>query len=311
MSRVPGNGSPARARRRQRHAGWRWVFAALLAMAASVASVQGTPPRVLAFESVLDGSEEEPLRWPVALAVVSNEELAVADAWRPRLMLFRRVGVSWGVERVVTLAAAPAAVAFDGAQYVVAPRGGGLVNVGRDGAVAPRATPKGLVVGALAAFPGRALLVYDRAGRRVVRLDEGGAIVAQTVVRETVTGLVADGAGGFWMAIGEAGEVRRVSAAGELVERWKVPGDAPEPAWPAGVAVEPGGRLFVLDRHGGRILALDGEGRAVGVGGREGWDVGLLRYPSALARLPNGGFVVADQGNGRVQTFRLLGTAGP
>ena len=85
-----------------------------------------------------------------------------------------------------------------------------------------------------------------------------------------------------------------------------MPGLGPAPAWPVGLIVEDNGEIVVADRHGGRILVLDTSGRWIGSGSRRGWEPGLLRFPSDIARLPDGRIVVADQGNGRIQLLRRL-----
>jgi hypothetical protein len=167
--------------------------------------------------------------------------------------------------------------------------------------------PDGVVPGPLAAN-GRELLVYDYAARRVLRI--GGVAAGGTPVEGRVTGLAASPAGGFFAAFGEEATVARSDAAGRQEAVWEVPADGPRPAWPAGLAVEPGGDLFVADRHGGRIVVLDAGGKLAGIGAREGWDPGLLLYPSGVGLLGDGGVVVADQGNGRVQVFRRTGGGG-
>ena len=68
--------------------------------------------------------------------------------------------------------------------------------------------------------------------------------------------------------------------------------------------------LVVVDRHAGRLLELDANGQLTGVGARRGWEPGLLLYPAGAARLPDGGVVVADEGNGRTQFFRRARSSG-
>jgi len=70
--------------------------------------------------------------------------------------------------------------------------------------------------------------------------------------------------------------------------------------------VTPGGEVLVADRHNGRLLVLDATGRPLGQGSRRGFDPGLLRFPSGIALLPDGGIVVTDEGNGRVELFRRI-----
>lgn len=291
------------------------IAAALLAvgLAAAPAVSQNLARRLLRYSAVIDGSGERALRWPVDVASGSSDELAVADAWSNRLVLFRRVGAGWSTEREVTLPAAPAAVAYSGGRYVVAVRGAAkLFAVAGSGSSAPpqeSALPEGILPGRLAASSDGALLLWDSRGRRVVKLRDG-VIATQVAIDGAVTALTSDGTGGFWAAMGAVGEVRRFDGTGNLLATWSVPADAPVPAWPSGVAMEPGGRLFVLDGHAHRVVVLDSGGVAVGVGAGRGWEPGQLYYPAGLVRMPNGMLLVGDGGNGRAQLFDLIG-AGP
>jgi len=218
------------------------------------AGAQAPPVRLFAPEAVLDGSEAMPVRWPVAVAAESDTAVAIADAARPRLVLFERTGASWHPVREVELDAAPTAVAWNGRRYLVAVRGRGELV-----AIDPRAPgsertslPTGVVPGALAVLPGAdALVLWDAAQGRLLRLA-GSKIAFEIAVEPAVTALASDLAGGVWAAIGAAGEVRRYDADGRLVTTWRVPPEGSTPAWPAGLAAEPGGRLLVVDRAAAR-----------------------------------------------------------
>jgi hypothetical protein len=274
--------------------------------AARPALAQVAPPRVLVFQEVLDGTEAVSLRWPLAVAGASDEEVAVADASGPRLLRFRKVGVSWQLDRTVPLGGTPAGLAWDGRRYVASLRQGpGLVAY--EGAeLAPRRLPlpRGVVPGALAAGPAGSLLLYDLAKGSVLRLSPEGTVTAEVAVGGGVTALAATAAGGFFAAVAAEGSVRHFDAGGQLAATWDLPAFEQVPAWPTGLAAEPGGDLLVVDRHVGRVLVLDAEGRVTGVGSRNGWEPGLLLFPAGIARLPGGLVVVADEGNGRAQLFR-------
>ncbi len=291
----------------------------LMATVSSPAAAQAAAPRLLAFEAVLQGEGEAELRWPVAVAAGSTVEIAVADAYRARLVIFSAtggasaagaIGGGWSAERTIPLGAPPLAMVHDGRRYVVALRGRGeLTTIGNVSSVPLRGNlplPPGTVPGALAAMPDAGLLVYDAAGGRVLALDDAGRTRAETPAEGHVTALAA-APGGFYAAFAGEATVRRYAVDGRIVEQWQVPGRAPVPAWPDGIVVDPGGGLLLADRHGDRILALDGAGRLAGVGSGKGWKPGRLLSPAGIARLPDGRLVVADRGNGRVQIFRRLG----
>lgn len=264
--------------------------------------------RLLRFAAVVDAPVESSLRWPVDVAAGPLDEVAVADAWRNRLLVFRRIGAGWSTAHEVVLPAPPAAVAYAGGRYLVALRGRSRLTAVTPGATSATtqeiALPDGLLPGRLAAS-GAELLLWDSRLGRVVRLREG-AIVAQVAIDRTVTALADDGSGGFWVGIGETGELRRHDASGRLLVTWRMPAEGEVPAWPAGIASEPSGRLFVLDRHTHRVVVLDPGGRAIGVGSGKGSEPGQLRYPSGMARLPGGGLLIGDGGNSRAQLFDVL-----
>ncbi|MCP3956662.1 MAG: hypothetical protein GY719_02300 [bacterium] len=287
---------------------WRRCLIAWLlpAMAATAAAAQRAP-RVLAADSALEGSRAVELRWPVAVAAASSLEIAVADAWGPRLVIFTTAAGS-AQTRAVDLPASPLDVAFDGERYVVALRGrGALVTVeGPDFEPRSLGLPAGVVPGPLAAAPGGGLLLYDAAGGRVLTLDAAGAQRGETMVAGHLTALVAGAGGGFYAGFAGLAEIRRYGPDGSLLATWTVPGEGPLAAWPSGMVVEPGGDLLIADRHAGRIVVLDAAGRLVGVGSRRGWDAGQLLEPAGMTRLPDGRLAVADQGNGRLQIFRRL-----
>jgi len=264
------------------------------------------PPRVLVFQEELRGTEKVPVGWPLAVAGASDEEVVLADASGPRLLRFRKVGVSWQLDRAVPIGGAPAGLAWDGRRYVASLRqGAGLVAFeGAELAQRRLTLPRGVVPGAVAAGPGGSLLLYNAAKRSVLRLSPEGAATGEIAVGGDVTALAATAAGGFFAAVAAEGEVRYFDAGGKLAATWKLPAFEQVPAWPTGLAAEPGGNLLVVDRHVGRVLVLDASGQVAGVGSRKGWEPGLLLFPAGIARLPGGLVVVADEGNGRAQLFR-------
>jgi hypothetical protein len=261
---------------------------------------------VLSSLDVLEGSDDVHLRWPVATASSSAEEILVADAFQPRLLRFRKIGVSWQLEKTVPIEGTPVSLVWDGRRYVAALREGrGLVAFeGSDLAQRVHPLPRGVVPGPMAVYPGGDLLVYDYAGGRALRLGDDGTASAEVAIPGEVTALAVATSGGFYAAVASRGAVLHFDAGGGLQATWSLPSFEEVPAWPVGLAVDPGGDLVVADRHAGRILILDASGNVVGVGARQGWEPGLLRYPAGLALLPDGLVLVADQGNGRLQLFR-------
>lgn len=271
-------------------------------------AAQVGPPRALTFMESVKGTEEIELRWPVAVAAASAEEFAVADAYGPRLLRFRRVGVSWQLDGSAPLPGVPRDLSWDGERYVASLRQGkGLVAL-----EGPELTPEQLplppevVPGPLAVHANGDLLLGDVARHRVLRLSSAGEVRSEVEVPAGITALAATPAGGFLAAVAAEGAVLAFDAAGNQSATWTLPPSDLVPAWPVGLAVESGGDVFVVDRHGGRLLVLDATGQVIGQGSRWGWEPGLLHYPARLTRLPDGLIVVADEGNGRAQIFRRI-----
>ena len=148
------------------------------------------------------------------------------------------------------------------------------------------------------------MLVFDFAAERVLELNESGALVRAVEIGAIVAGLAATPSGGFHATVSESGSILRYDANGRREAVWPVPQEGVVPAWPAGIVAEPSGELLVVDRHGDRVVVFDTAGRAIGIGSRRGSEPGLVRFPGAIALLPDGRYIVADQGNGRVQIFR-------
>jgi len=278
----------------------------LLAAGASSFSATGATPRVMGFVETVKGTEEVELRWPVAVATASAEEFAVADAFGPRLLRFRKVGVSWQLDGVADLPGTPVGLTWTAGRYVASLRQGqGLASFEGEALAYRRLPlPRGVVPGPLSAYPNGDLLVYDYRTSRALRLSARGRVTGEASIDGSVTALASLANGGFLAALAAKATVLRFDANGGLGETWALPAHDEIPAWPVGLVVEPGGDVVVVDRHAGRLLVLDASGQVAGIGSRRGWDPGLLLQPAGLARLADGIVVVADQGNGRVQLFR-------
>jgi hypothetical protein len=285
------------------------IFAALLAAGSLLpAAAQSTLAPALVWHGAINGEELSSLRWPMAVASAEAGEVAVADAGTPRLIVFRLAGGEWAAAATVPLPAPPVGLVAVGGRYLLSLRGEtGLLEFEREKwTYRTVALPPATVPGALAATPDGGLLVYDDARRLVFQRSKAGPFSSGLPVPGPVKALAAGRSGDFFAAVAHQGVVVHYGSTGEELDRWPVPGVAPSPSWPVGLAVTSGGELLVLDRTGGRVVLLDARGAADGAGSRKGWDAGLLRYPAGLALGPDGLIVVADQGNGRVQLFRAV-----
>jgi hypothetical protein len=284
------------------------VLAMLHVLLCDPIPAQRSVPRGLVWDGVVQEEEEHDLRWPLAVAASSHEEIAVIDPHGSRLIIFKQTDGVSKVIRSISLPGTPVDIAHDGVRYLVSLRRGSrlLAIEGERHQIRPVTLPDGAVAGALAAMRGGGFLVADPADGQVLMLDTDLKVTERVPIDGHVTALAAAPGGGFYAALGAEATVRRFSSAGEMLSSWVVPGEGPVPAWPSGLVVEPGGDLIVVDRHVGRIVILDAEGRVRGQGSRRGSEPGLLLFPAGIARAGDGRFLVADQGNGRVQLFRRL-----
>lgn len=287
------------------------ALVALAALWVPSAAAQGPASSVLyAFEETFSGDDEQRLVWPTAVAAGAADEIAVADAAGPSLWIFRNqgAGAGWVRHTSIGLPSAAYGLSCGADRYLLSTRESGrLFAVERAGyalrelTLAPEVTP-----GALACLPDGGVLVHDLASGRLLILGAGLEVRNSVILPGTVAALAAGPAGGFYATFPQAGEVRRYGANGEELAVAKVPGLVPAPAWPVGLIVEASGEIIVADRHGGRLLVVGTSGGLVGSGSRRGWEPGLLRFPSDIAKLSDGLIAVADQGNGRIQLFRRL-----
>lgn len=291
-----------------------WCCLALLVTIASIApgpaAAQGKSAPLFAFEEAVAGDDKLRLRWPTAVAVGGVDEIAVADAAGPALVIFRDRGGAdgWVVHVSVELPAPAYSLSCGAERYLVSTRRPGVLHtVGKsDYALRELALPEGITPGAATCLADGQLVVHDLASGRLVVLDNALKVRTTVEIAETIATLAPGSSGGFYATLPGAGEVRRYGANGEKLSSLSLPGLGPAPAWPVGLIVEPSGEVVVVDRHGGRILVMETSGRWAGSGSRRGWEPGLLRFPADLAKLPDGRIVIADQGNARIQLFRRL-----
>lgn len=286
------------------------ISLALALVATLPAAGQSSVPTAFAFDTTLAGDEELRLRWPTAVAAGGVDEIAVADAAGPRLVVFRDIGggEGWVVHASVALPAAAYSLSCGSDHYLLSTRQPGILLAVeradftlREIALPPRITP-----GAVTCLADDRILVHDLASGNLVVLDRALEVRATVELDDTVAAVATGSGTGFYATFPATGEVRRYGANGDQLSVHSVPGREPAPAWPVGLTIEDNGEILVVDRQGGRIILLDTSGRWIGTGSRKGWEPGLLRSPADLARLPDGRVVVADQGNGRVQLFRRL-----
>jgi hypothetical protein len=290
-----------------------WLAVPLI-LTLSVLPIAGTAmadvslPRTLVWEGLIQEDENSDLRHPITLAAGPGTELAVADVHGSRLLFFKDTGVEWTLSTTVELPATPMSLAHDGDRYLLSLRQSPwLIAVeGERHQMRNMPLPQATVPGSVAALPDGGFLIHDLAQGRVLTMSRGGTVSVKATIGPGAGVLGSTAGGGFYVLFPAAAEVHRYDAEGKEIDRWSVPGAVPVPAWPAGMIIEPSGSVILSDRHGNRLIRLNSGGRPDGIGSRRGWSPGLLLFPSHLSRLADGRVAVVDQGNGRVQIFRLI-----
>ena len=157
-------------------------------------------------------------------------------------------------------------------------------------------TPMGIAVD----LRGR-LIVADTGNRRVQVLGEDGQFVRQLgidLLRPMDAAVSEDGL--VWVAEFGGDALLCFRQDGEPCRTPKR--DMPTPA---GIDLLPGGRPLVADFSSHRVTSVTGSPR-IAVGG-EGGSSGQLKHPTDVAVLDDGGFLVADAFNHRIQRFDARG----
>lgn len=288
------------------------IVAAALFTAGALTGTGAAEAPLLVWDATLYGSVEIPVRWPVGVASGASGEIVVADAFSKTVVIFRETKDGWAPERAVPMEGTPTGIVTGGPGYLVAMRGpAGLAWIQRENwAVRKGAFPRGAIPGPMASLPGGSALVMDMATSSVLTVTAETGAISTTPVGGGGQALAAAPGGGFWLARVEGALVERRGPSGDVLDSWRLAGEPPRPAWPAGLVMEPGGGLLVLDRRAARVLLLDVSGRLEAVGSRAGHDEGRLSSPSGIALLPDGRVAVADTGNERVQVFRRVDAGG-
>jgi NHL repeat len=271
---------------------------------------------------------------PYGVDVGADGALLIADWGANRI---RRVSTDGTITGATAPLAGPVDVsATTGGGFLVAEWSGHrILHVARDGTVTtaagngiaafagdggPAAAASLSYPSGVAAQPDGGFLIADWLNQRVRRVAPDGTI--STVAGTGVEGFSGDGGpaaearlddplavaalpdGGFLITDHDNGRVRRVGPNGVITTV------ATGLDHPVGLDAAPDGSFLIADRYRHRILRVAADGTRTSAAGRGtmgfGGDGGeataaLLAYPSDVAVLPSGGFVIADESNHRVR----------
>lgn len=115
--------------------------------------------------------------------------------------------------------------------------------------------------------------------------------------------------GRLYLPLGGERRVAVLSADGESLESFGVPGTGPgRLSFPVGVTFCPDGNTAVLDRMRGVVLFYDSSYVFQAESGQSGWGARDFYFPSAIASAPDGRVYVAQGFLGRVHVFRYVVT---
>lgn len=243
----------------------------------------------------------------------SASAVVVADTGNGRLVSFgwKDGSVTGGAEVKIPQLTYPVRVQIDSK--------GNILVLDRKARRIARLDPKGSFLGWLDAkgatgiVPGSLKLdaadnayVIDLAGSQLLVLDPSGAVTRRVPLPK---GKVFTDT-----AVDAAGTVYALDASGALI--WSVEKDGSQlkplskslrevMSFPAYVATDGKGTLFVVDQNGNGLVLVGTDGGYLGRRLTIGWGAGTVYYPSQICLGDDGGMMLADRGNNRVQMFSV------
>jgi len=285
---------------------------AVLAFAAVATGATGFAPKFSLYADEKGGAMDHPE------GVACNDKMVVvADTGNGRLLKFTYEGdaLKGGTEIRLQQMRYPTRVQIDskGALLVFDGRQRKVLKVGADGTfqgyVEPSGLPEGVNIVSLAFKLDSKDNIYllDLFSSQVFVLDPAGKYLRQV-------GLPGDAGFITDLCVGAGGEVYVVDAVKAVVyvtdKDFKsfVPmtkGMKQYMSFPMYMTVDEKGALLIVDQDGGGIVTIGQDGSYQGRQLSLGWTEGLLYYPCQVCIGPDGGLVIADRGNSRVQLFSV------
>ena len=254
-----------------------------------------------------------PMSNPQGLAVnLRTEEFLVADALNDRILIFDTTGAlvfdfTLGDDRHNPLGIAVNAAeeiivgAMDRSELWVYDYSGEYLNT--------IDLPLGVLPGRLLIDSTGAILVINRAGHEVLRLDAGGAVVAKYESPEEIckpSGICFDNRGDLFLVSTAGAAVTAFDLSGKKYFSLGVHGSKPENfSHPTSAAVDDAGELWVVDSFRHELKHFDSNHKFMGVVGGRGTSAGDFFFPIDIKITPGGKMGVLEKGSGRLQIFRI------
>ncbi len=286
-------------------------FTAIVTMLMGIAL--GNTSTVEFVASVGENIDGLSLNNPQCLAVnLIQEEFLVADALNDRVVIFDTTGAvvhsfSLGDDRhnPFGIAADPRGEILVGAMdspelWLFDYNGSYLGSI---------ALPDSVLPGRLQFFRDNEILVVDRAGRGILRIDESGIVLGSLVANDIgckPSSVFIDKAGNIVMVSFGGTAITGFGSDGRIVYSRGEHGRRPEDYSHPTAAVEDNeDRLWIIDSFRHHIKRFDSQGNFIDVFGERGVGAGEFFFPVDIQLTHSGKLAILDKGSGRLQIFRL------
>jgi DNA-binding beta-propeller fold protein YncE len=169
--------------------------------------------------------------------------------------------------------------------------------------------PDSVFPGRLLVAPGGNILIINRAGRGILRLDRSGNVIAQYDVSEEEckpSGLCLDN-GGNLILVSSAGRVLTVfGISGKILYSFGEHGREPKDfSHPSTAAFDNLGDLWVVDSFRHELKHFDSDHKFTDIFGQRGTNMGEFYFPADIKITASGKMGILDKGSGRLQIFQI------
>ena len=146
---------------------------------------------------------------------------------------------------------------------------------------------------------------FQQTHTRILKLSPSGRLLNQWdrfAIDAQPLYIVVDGQGNIYATAQATNRIYRLSATGELLQKWQVVGQDP-----VGLALDQQGNLYVAVYGGNTIQKYSSTGKLLDVWGKSGSGPGQFNRPAGVAVDRQGNLFVVDQGNNRIQKLSPSG----
>ncbi|OGC90957.1 MAG: hypothetical protein A2W25_07695 [candidate division Zixibacteria bacterium RBG_16_53_22] len=171
------------------------------------------------------------------------------------------------------------------------------------------ALPDSVLPGRLLFHDNGEILMVDRSGKGIMRLDSAGNVLGSIVTTDPrckPSSVFIDGSHHLAM-ISSGGKVMTgFDQNGQVLYSIGDHGRRPEDfSYPTATLVDSIGWLWVIDSFRHHVKRFDSKGNFVDIFGQRGVNPGEFYFPTDIKLTPSGKLAILDKGIGRLQIFRL------